>query len=139
MPEPKSYEDWLAWYETERFPATLWIMQSITDDWLEDGREEVARCLATWVDRGINFSDPKTLKSLVEEQFELYDEKFADVSWTTEDVIQEAEEMGITLTEEQAKAFLARHERRLQEVQVERGWAAIVDWLSEDFGPERTP
>lgn len=60
---------------------------------------------------------------------------FATTRWSTEDVIDAAEERGITLTEEQATAWWKRNERRFQEMLIAHG-NEILSYMDFEEGAE---
>ena len=62
-------------------------------------------------------------------------ERYASVSWRTEDVLDNAGCLGIELTEEQAAEFLLSNQNNIRDRMVERGWEAIETLLHmEDHG-----
>ena len=49
------------------------------------------------------------------------------VSWTTEDVLEEADALGVQMTQEEAEGLLRKIEGDIVEVMVEAGWDVISE------------
>ena len=52
-------------------------------------------------------------------------EKYATVSWNINDVMSAAEESGIVMTVDEARQFLEKYHKSIQEKMVNAGWDAI--------------
>ncbi len=50
---------------------------------------------------------------------------YATVSWSVDDVIENAREVGIRIHKERAKKLLRRRERYIEDAMVEAGWEVI--------------
>ena len=62
-------------------------------------------------------------------------QKFAKVTWQPEDVIEEANALGIKLTLKQARELLDSRERKIQEAMSDAGWESIRFFLDWDIAP----
>lgn len=66
------------------------------------------------------------------------EEKFAIISWTVDDVIGKAEELGIEISLKDAKRLLENRESLLESAAVEAGWEVIEFALDEYTGKVET-
>lgn len=59
------------------------------------------------------------------------DKKYAEIAWRAEDILSEAESMGINLSIEEAETILEDTEDVIKEAMLEAGWMAINTILSD--------
>ncbi|MHB8541859.1 MAG: hypothetical protein ACYDCD_13120 [Candidatus Acidiferrales bacterium] len=55
--------------------------------------------------------------------------KYAQIAWITEDVIENAKEIGLALSKRQADSLLRRNEMEIMDVMVQAGWTYIESLL----------
>ena len=58
--------------------------------------------------------------------------KYAEVFWIADDVVQNAKELGLTLTKQQARSLLRANEMKIIDAMVEGGWECIERMLPEN-------
>ena len=50
----------------QRGPACLLLMQALVDAWMNDGPEEVVRCLSLWAEKRLDLGDEDALTELAQ-------------------------------------------------------------------------
>lgn len=56
--------------QADRAEAIKRLMDRKVEEWLNDGPEEVARCLACWAEQGLNLGSDDDLVAIAESLFE---------------------------------------------------------------------
>lgn len=63
--------------------------------------------------------------------------KYSQISWSAEDVLEEAEFLNITITKEQAEVVLAKGADQILEAMLEAGWFVIRELLLNEYYKEK--
>jgi len=59
--------------------------------------------------------------------------RYARVTWSVNDVLEEADAQGIPLTEAEAEKFLQKNEKRLKRAMITIGWSVISRELRKEI------
>jgi hypothetical protein len=95
------------------------------------------RTAKSWYDR-LQAGDIRGVMNSISKAIDVSEEYgYGVTAWSVDDVLAEADERGIVLTEEDAKNFLAKIEYRIMEDSVDRGWDLIGDLLTAEFGASK--
>ena len=57
-------KEWKEQLKTDRATACLRLAKAKVDEWQNDGVEEIVRCLACWMEQGLNLGDNDVLMDL---------------------------------------------------------------------------
>jgi hypothetical protein len=77
-------------------------------------------------------ADPACRRSIVKGDH-MPEQYYATVRWTLQDVLDKVEELGLDLSEAEAKAWLERVQKHIADRLVEHGWEVIEAMLMEDM------
>ena len=58
---------------------------------------------------------------------------YAVTQWAIEDVIEEALQLNLYLTDNEAHTFLQAHESDIEEAMLQAGWHTIGEYLREEY------
>jgi hypothetical protein len=95
--------------------------------------EEAEYRISVWPDGSVTVDDGDTvILEFTEETID--DERYGKIAWSIYDVMSmlEDDEGNCPITVEQARDFLIRNEKYLQETTIEQGWTALHVYAEQD-------